>query len=265
MGALAHAPRHSTSLSVNNPSAVVSASKRKHRRRVEEAGVGGGAGRNRRPVRNMCSRGSGGGRPTTSPAHAPPSLMFKCFSMAALISSLPLTMHGVVPQSWMKYLPTRSLHPEGGRRPDRGSRGSGAAQAPSRRRGQRSAPSARVAPAAARAFHARRAAQGSLYPPVEHGVERRHLVDAHRRHAAHFCHLVHGCQRQEVAALPLRQVQQRDDAALLVVLGVLAEDDLDDLVVLLGEVERHVVAVVQVIGAVLHRGATGGAGGVGRR
>ena len=28
--------------------------------------------------------------------------------MAALISSEPFTMHGVVPQSWMKYLPTRS-------------------------------------------------------------------------------------------------------------------------------------------------------------
>lgn len=41
--------------------------------------------------------------------HAPPSLMPRCFSMDALISSLPLTMHGVVPHSWMKYLPTRSL------------------------------------------------------------------------------------------------------------------------------------------------------------
>ena len=48
-------------------------------------------------------------------AHEPPSAMPRCLQMAALISSDPFTMHGVVPQSWIKYLPTRSLKQKKGR------------------------------------------------------------------------------------------------------------------------------------------------------
>ena len=48
-----------------------------------------------------------------------------------------------------------------------------------------------------------------------------HLVHAHRRHLADLGHLVHGCQRQKVARLPLREVQQRNNRRLLVVGRVL--------------------------------------------
>lgn len=90
-----------------------------------------------------------------------------------------------------------------------------------------------------------------VYLPIKHGVEGRHLVHAHGRHAADLCHLIHGRQRQKVAALPLCQVQEGDDARHLIVFGVFAEDHFDYFVVLLGEIKGAVFAIVQVVCSVL--------------
>lgn len=58
----------------------------------------------------LCAAGAGrvSGGAGTVPAlgRAPPLLMPAKSSMVFLISSDPHTMHGVVPQSWMKNLPT---------------------------------------------------------------------------------------------------------------------------------------------------------------
>ena len=52
---------------------------------------------------------------------------------------------------------------------------------------------------------------------VEHGVEGGHLVHAGGGRAHDLGHLVHGRYRQPAPVLSLRQVQERDDARLLVV------------------------------------------------
>ena len=80
--------------------------------------------------------------------------------------------------------------------------------------------------------------------PVEHRVERRHLVHPDRRHVQHRRHPVHRRQRQPPAVLLLREVEQRDRRRLRVVLGVVRQDLGDLLVVGLGEVEGGLLVVV---------------------
>ena len=78
---------------------------------------------------------------------------------------------------------------------------------------------------------------------VVHGVERRHLINAHRRHLQQPRDLVHHTNAAE-AVLALAQIQQRHDSRLLVVGGVPAEDLLDQLLVLRAELEGERGVVV---------------------
>ena len=151
MGALTHAPRHSTSSKLNMPSAVVPATQIQ--------------GQN---LATNCLT-------TCLPAyltdwlttrsfacnHVPPSSMPRCSQIVFLISSLPHTMHGVVPHSWIKYLPTLVLR--------------------IRWRGlwmlckfdNRTKNSCFV---------------NNL--PVEHGIECGHLIDLYIRHVQNRCHFI---------------------------------------------------------------------------
>jgi hypothetical protein len=66
----------------------------------------------------------------------------------------------------------------------------------------------------------------------------------HWRHVQDLSHLVHGGKGEEVVVLLLCDEKSRDACALLVVVGVLVEQLLDLLVVLLGELEGRVLIVV---------------------
>jgi hypothetical protein len=72
-------------------------------------------------------------------------------------------------------------------------------------------------------------------------------------HAQEACNLLHRREGQEVAALALGEVQQRDGRALAVIAGVLAQDALDYLVVGVGKVKRVVLGVCHVRVVVPHR------------
>jgi len=71
---------------------------------------------------------------------------------------------------------------------------------------------------------------------VVHGVERGHLIHAHRRHLQDPRDLVHNAQARE-AGLALPEVEQRHHGRLLVLWGVAGEDLFDERIVLLAELE----------------------------
>lgn len=79
--------------------------------------------------------------------------------------------------------------------------------------------------------------------PVVHGVEGRHLVDAHWGHLENAGDLVHDADTRETM-LALAEVEQGHDSRLLVLGRVALEDLGDDLFILLGELKGDVGVVV---------------------
>ena len=90
------------------------------------------------------------------------------------------------------------------------------------------------------------------HAPIVHCVKRRDLVDEHWRHVENFRDLVHGGERQKVADLTLRKVEQRHDGALLEAGRILANDLLDLDLVLWRKLKRRVLVVV--VGVCVLRG-----------
>ena len=80
---------------------------------------------------------------------------------------------------------------------------------------------------------------------VEHGVEARDLVDAHRGHLEDLCDVVHDADRREVLVLLLGDLEERDHGRLLVLGRVLCDDLLRELLVLGVERERNRRVVVR--------------------
>eukprot|EP00804_Cyclotella_cryptica_P023792 CCRYP_011170-RC/>CCRYP_011170-RC protein AED:0.44 eAED:1.00 QI:0/0/0/1/0/0/2/0/121 len=68
--------------------------------------------------------------------------------------------------------------------------------------------------------------------PIEHGVERSHLVHAGGVHLNNLSHLVHGRDREPSSVLTLSEIEEGDDAGLFVVGGIFGEDFVDTLVLL---------------------------------
>lgn len=58
---------------------------------------------------------------------------------------------------------------------------------------------------------------------VVHGVERRHLVDAHGRHLQYPGYLVHDADARE-AVLPLSEIEQGHHGGLLILRGIPFQD-----------------------------------------
>lgn len=78
---------------------------------------------------------------------------------------------------------------------------------------------------------------------VVHGVERRHLVDAHGGHFEQASDLVHDADGGE-AVLALSEVEDGHDGGLLVLRGVALEDLGDDGLILSVELEGNIGVVV---------------------
>ena len=72
---------------------------------------------------------------------------------------------------------------------------------------------------------------------VIHGIKRRNLVDAHRRHLQQSRYLVHNADTG-VAMLALTKVQKGHNSSLLVLRGVAFKDLVDEFEVLVGKLER---------------------------
>lgn len=62
------------------------------------------------------------------------------------------------------------------------------------------------------------------YGPVEHGVKRRDLIDAHGWHVQHLRDIVHDADARPSFVLPLAKIQKRNHCSLLV-LRRIARDD----------------------------------------
>lgn len=79
---------------------------------------------------------------------------------------------------------------------------------------------------------------------VEHGVESGDLVYAHRRHLEELGDIVHDRDRDPTRVLALTEVEQWDDGGLLVLLGVVRDDLLCHLLVLLVKLKGDIGVVV---------------------
>lgn len=95
--------------------------------------------------------------------------------------------------------------------------------------------------------------------PVVHGVEGRHLVDAHGRHLQQPRHLVHDTDARE-AVLPLPEIEQRHHGRFFVLRWVPLEDLGDELLVRFVEGEGDGGVVLGGV-AVLWEGGGGLVGG----
>ena len=79
---------------------------------------------------------------------------------------------------------------------------------------------------------------------VEHGVEGSDLIDTHWWHLEQFGNIVHDRDRNPTGILALTKVEQWDDSRLLVLFGVMRDDLLCHLLVLLVELKGNVGIVV---------------------
>ena len=79
---------------------------------------------------------------------------------------------------------------------------------------------------------------------VEHGVEGSNLIDVHFINFNNFGNLPHGVEGQEIIALFLCEVKERDDGGSLPVRWVLGEDEFDLFIVFSCEFEGSGVVVL---------------------
>ena len=82
------------------------------------------------------------------------------------------------------------------------------------------------------------------FSPVKHSVECSHFIYFDWCDIACFGYLVHGSYRQKPPSLPLRQIEQRNDARLLVVIRITCKNHLGALVVLLGKIKVRLGSIV---------------------
>ena len=75
--------------------------------------------------------------------------------------------------------------------------------------------------------------------PVEHGVERRDLVDSHRLHFEQLRHIVHDADARPSLVLSLPEVQEGNNSRLLVLRWVMRDDFISVFQVLGCELERN--------------------------
>lgn len=94
---------------------------------------------------------------------------------------------------------------------------------------------------------------------VEHGVESGDLVNTHGGHLEELGDVVHDRDGNPTGVLTLTEVEQWDDGSLLVLFGVVGDDLLCHLLVLLVELERNVGVVV--VGVTVDKEGVGAARG----
>lgn len=73
------------------------------------------------------------------------------------------------------------------------------------------------------------------YGPVEHGIERRDLIDTHRRHLKQPRDVVHDADARPSFVLPLAEVQERNHSSLLVLRWIARDDFLSSPKVIWGK------------------------------
>ena len=84
---------------------------------------------------------------------------------------------------------------------------------------------------------------GEQDAPVEHGVERRDLVDTHGRHLEQLRDIIHDADARPSLVLPLAEVEERDYGGLLVLWWVSADDFLGTFEVVWVEFEGNLRSV----------------------